>query len=177
MKRLVVASLLGAILFFILDSLHVWVGIWKAGAARGVPWWFSFVYFGGIFGVGLILRVFERRHALTVNLPLEIGAFVAILLAHLLVFRFELLLTALTTTLLAVRLLRFRQPGDGVVVLVVVLTDLACELALSSAGVFTYSHARFATLPLWLIPMWGGIGLSIRRFFRVADRGRVETNE
>jgi hypothetical protein len=70
--------------------------------------------------------------------------------------------------LLLTRLVFFRQPGDVLVAFAVIGLDLAVEWPLSGAAAFAYSHARFGSLPLWLAPMWGGIGLAIRRFFSLA---------
>jgi hypothetical protein len=168
MSRLAAISSLGAVVFFALDSLHVRAGIWVATSHAGVPVPFLAVYFAGIFAAGLAFRSFERRHALAPKpaaVAADAGVFVAVLIAHLLVFRQEALLAAVLATGLGVRLVFFRRQGDVAIAAAVIGLDLAFELALSAAGTFRYSVASVGPLPLWLCPMWGALGLSMRTFF------------
>jgi hypothetical protein len=47
--------------------------------------------------------------------------------------------------------------------------DACVELGMASSHLFAYSHASLGPLPLWLIPFWGGLGLSMRGFFSAAE--------
>jgi hypothetical protein len=172
MKRRILLSAFGAVLFFGLDSVHVRAGIWSATRAHGVPWWYVLVYFSGIFVAATLLRRFERRYQLAPGgnaLGFDLGMFAVLLVMHLLLFRTEVLLAAVSVVVLAARLIVFRRPGDLVLGLVIALLDATVEWAMASRGLFAYSHARFALLPLWLLPFWAGLGVSLRGFFLVAE--------
>lgn len=174
MKRRILLAAFGAVLFFALDSIHVSAGIWSASRADGVPWWYVFVYFGGIFAAASGLRRFERRYERSLGetvLALDIAAFVLLLVLHLVLFRSEVLLAVSSLVVLAVRLLVFRRPGDLVLGLFIAALDAVVEWMMASRGLFAYSHARFALLPLWLLPFWAGLGVSLRGFFLVAEGG------
>jgi hypothetical protein len=174
MKRRILLAAFGAVLFFAFDSIHVRAGIWSAGRSDGVPWWYVFVYFSGIFAAASGLRRFERRYERSLGetaLALDIGAFVLLLVLHLLLFRSEVVLAVTSLAVLGVRMLVFRRPGDLMLGLFIAGLDAIVEWAMASRGLFAYSHARFALLPLWLLPFWAGLGMSLRGFFLVADGG------
>ena len=174
MKRRIVLAAIGAVVFFALDSIHVRAGIWSAGRSDGVPWWYVFVYFSGIFAAASGLRRFERRYERSLGetvLALDIAAFTLLLVLHLVLFRSEVVLAVASLTVLAVRMLVFRRPGDLVLGLFIAGVDAIVEWSMASRGLFAYSHARFALLPLWLLPFWAGLGVSLRGFFLVAEGG------
>lgn len=176
MKRRIVLAALGALLFFGFDSIHVRAGIWSAGRTEGVSWWYALVYFGGIFAAANLLRRFERRYERRLGetvLVLDIALFALLLALHLLLFRSEVVLAVTSLAVLAVRLIAFPRPGDLMLGLVIAVLDLVVEWSMASRGLFAYSHARFALLPLWLVPFWAGLGVSLRGFFLVADGGRA----
>jgi hypothetical protein len=169
-KRMVSLAAAGAVLFYALDRLHVSVGIWRARAAEGVPWWYVIIYFSGILAAARLLQAIDRRTRPTYRgaLWLDGGSFALILVLHLLLFQHEVMLAGITCCLLAARLLVFQRPGDLPVALLVAGLDAAVELAMASASLFAYSHASLGPLPLWLMPMWAGLGLCIRGFFGAA---------
>src|SRR5262245_3651219 len=171
MQRRIFLAAAGAVLFYALDTLHVSAGIWKAHAAEGVPWWYAFVYFAGILAAAGLLRAIDRRARPTYRdvLWLDAGSFVGLLAAHLLLFRTELLLAGISSFVLAARLVFFPRPGDLQVAALIAGLDAVVELAMASGSLFAYSHASLGPLPLWLLPFWAGLGLSIRGFFGAAD--------
>ena len=175
MKRRILLAAFGAVLFFALDSIHVRAGIWSAGHLDGVPWWYVFIYFSGIFAAASGLRRFERRYERSLGettvLELDIAAFVVLLVLHLVLFRIEVVLAVTSLAVLAVRILVFRRPGDLVLGLFIAGVDAVVEWSMASRGLFAYSHARFALLPLWLLPFWAGLGVSLRGFFLFAEGG------
>lgn len=78
----------------------------------------------------------------------------------------ELILTLVAVAVLAARLAVDRAPGDALVLAAVVISDLLIEGGLIAAGFFRYAHASLGPFPLWLAPLWGGLGLALRRLFR-----------
>src|SRR5262245_19562601 len=106
MHRRVFFSFVGAALFFVLDSLHVHAGIWRAHAAHGVPWWYFFIYAGGIFVAASLLAPVEQRLGVPrsrARLGIDIGAFVVLLAAHLWFFDYEVLLALFSLGFLIAR--------------------------------------------------------------------------
>ena len=57
------------------------------------------------------------------------------------------------------------------VVSFVVVVDTVVEGTLVALGWFRYVEAAYAPLPLWLAPLWAGLGLSLRRIIRAALGG------
>ena len=169
MKRRILVAAFGAVLFFGLDSIHVRAGIWSASRAQGVPWWYLLVYFGGIFAAANLLRRFERRYRRVPGEGLDLAVFVLLLAMHLLWFRSEVLLALASLAVLAARLVLSRRPGDLLLCLVIAALDATVEGTMASRGLFAYSHARFALLPVWLLPFWAGLGVSLRGFFLAAE--------
>ena len=174
MFRLFILAALGATLWFGFDSIHVRAGIFAVQGSSGVPAWMVLCYFAGFLGVGLFFRALEARSTIqpvTVSrLAIEILAFLTLLAAHYVWFSSELVYAAITGSYLAGRLLLRREPGDFATVAFVALLDLGVELTLIRLGRFSYAHSHWLPVPLWLSPMWGGLGLSVRRFFRFAAR-------
>lgn len=173
MKGRLLLSALGAVVFFGLDSVHVSAGIWTARGADGVPWWYVLVYFAGIFAAADLLRRFERRYQLRDHhhvLAIDIGTFAVLLVLHLVLFRTEVLLALGSIAVLVARLMVVRRPGDLSLGLVIAGLDAAIEWSMASRGLYAYSCARFALLPLWLLPFWAGLGVALRGFFLAAER-------
>ncbi len=75
------------------------------------------------------------------------------------------------------RLALFRAPADLAVAGAIVAADLAIESALVAAGLFTYANAEFAPLPIWLAPLWAGLGLSLRRLLGAATARALTSYE
>jgi hypothetical protein len=167
MPRRLLFPALGALVYFALDSIHVRVGIWRPSVAPVLPWWFIFIYFGGILGCAGLLRRLEARVGVPVRLSLALdGVLLAVLLTiHILLFKTEALLAALCAGLLVVRLGFFRRPGDLLVAATVAGVEAGIELVLSAAGLFAYSHASLGPLPLWHVPFWASLGLCLRGLF------------
>ena len=172
--RLLVTAAAGAILGFGAENLHLAAGVWALPRGAGLPWWIVAVYFFGLLGAGFAFAGIERRAGAQLvvsrrRLVAEMGLFASLFLAPVLLHTHELLLTAVVTGYLALRLALFREPGDLCVVMLVVVIDVLVEGALVSGSFYRYPRAEWMALPLWLAPLWGGLGLGLRRFFRVAQ--------
>jgi hypothetical protein len=168
MKRAVFLAAGGAVLGFVAEILHRRAGVWVLDTGGAMPAWVGLVYFLGLLGAALALRAFERGHPgalplgpdrLLVEAALLAAAFVAPIALH----RHELALLTLTLVYLAVRLGLARAPGDVAVALAVAAADTVVEGGLVSAGLYHYPHASLGPLPLWLPPLWAGLGLGLRR--------------
>ncbi|MFI5361651.1 MAG: hypothetical protein ACHQ49_06755 [Elusimicrobiota bacterium] len=171
MNRRIALSALAAALFYGLDSVHVRAGIWKARAAQGVPWWYAIVYFLGILLAAQILRAIDRRYGVVYRggLALDIAGFVGLLAAHLLLFKWEGALAAASVAYLLARLVCCRRPGDILAAALLAGIEAGIEWGMLRASLFSYAYASPGPLPLWLLPFWGGLVLSIRGFFLAAD--------
>jgi hypothetical protein len=89
----------------------------------------------------------------------------------------EPLLAMLATGYVVVRLVFFRARGDAMVAAVVVAADVTVELCLVRASFYRYANAAFLPVPLWLLPLWAGLALSLRRFFLFATKAAVATEQ
>lgn len=171
--RLLVSAAAGAILGFGAENLHLAAGVWALPRGAGLPWWIVAVYFFGLLGAGFAFARIERRTGAQLlvsrrRLVMEVGLFVSLFLAPVLLHTHELILTAVVTGYLGIRLALFREPGDLVVAAFAIGVDLLVEGVLVSGSFYRYPGAEWTTLPLWLAPLWGGLGIGLRRFFRVA---------
>ncbi len=171
--RFLVSAAAGAVLGFGAEKLHLAAGVWALPRGAGLPWWIAAVYFFGLLGAGLAFAGIERRAGARLlvsrrRLVGEIALFASLFLAPVLLHTHELVLTAVVTVYLGFRLALFREPGDLGVAAFAVGVDLLVEGALVSRSLYTYPNAGWTALPLWLAPLWGGLGLGLRRFFRVA---------
>jgi len=101
-------------------------------------------------------------------LAFEITLFLLLFFAPIVLHRFEIGLAVLVTGILALRLVRFRVPGDVQVAILALTIDLVAESTLVGFGMYRYPEAHWLPLPLWLAPFWGALGLGLRRFFVVA---------
>lgn len=73
------------------------------------------------------------------------------------------LLAAALAGLAVARLVVAPIPGDWAWALGAAIAGPLAESALSATGVFEYSHADFARIPIWLPALWANGGLMIRR--------------
>lgn len=174
--RLVGIAIVGGGLGWLGETVHARAGVWLRPPAVGSAWIWA-VYAAALFVAGLGLATLERRLAHPLR-PLsrggvvgEIAALLALYAAPPLLHEHELVLTALATVYLAGRLAIRRAAGDVLVVLTVIALDLAIEGLLLRASLYTYAHASLAGVPIWLAPLWGGLGLSLRRVFALALAG------
>ena len=176
--RLSVLALVGSILGFGAEMLHLRAGVWVLPGEAGLPWWIVPVYFSGLLTIGLLFLVIERRggrrlSVSRVTLLLEVLLLLALFICPVLLHRHELLLTAVAAACLVARLLLFRAPGDLKVAILAMVADLAVESSLLASSLFAYSNARWLPVPLWLAPLWGAVGLGLRRLFLFATSDRI----
>lgn len=171
--RLALFSAVGACLGFAMEYVHMRAGVWVPPPGRTLPAWILGVYFAGLFGAGVLLRRVEIRYADVLrpkNGTVAIEAVVLVLLFFsppLLCGR-EVAFAAVLLAYVSVRLLAHRQPGDVWVAGLVSVIDAGCELALVASGGYSYRVAGWFPLPLWLAPLWAGIGLGLRRVYAFA---------
>lgn len=170
LPRLLVVALIGAVLGYVAETIHKSAGVWVLPDDAGLPVWISVVYFFGIIGAGFAFVWFERRQKVftpfsTSTLMVEGGLFAALYLAPPLLHNHEVVLTIVASAYLLVRLGFFREKGDIAVAVFAMAADFVLEFALAAAAPFDYSNAQWMPLPLWLAPLWGGLGLGLRRFF------------
>jgi hypothetical protein len=170
--RSVVLAAIGALCGFLAETVHRRAGVWTLPGGGGMPLWVAAVYFGGLLGAALASRRFEAARglrvgprALAVEAALACGWFLLPPLLH----RHEELLATLATAGVAARLLFLGRRGDLAVIAFVVVVDTAVEGTLVTLGWFRYAEAAYAPLPLWLAPLWAGLGLSLRRIIRALD--------
>jgi hypothetical protein len=164
------------------EMLHLQAGVWVPMRAIGSFWWIFPVYFVGLILAGRFFLEVERRvrqkPALSRSaLAIEVCCFLALFWMPPLLHTHELVLTVIAVAYLALRLLLFRKAGDLVVAAFSVVADLTIESSLVVLGVYHYPNSEWVAVPLWLGPLWGGLGLGIRRFLlatAVADRKALE---
>lgn len=170
--RLVAASLGGGVAAYGAEMVHQWAGVWVLAGGQSIPWWIFAVYALGFYGAGWVFYWAERRLAFPLawslgGLALE-GAIVVVFfgLAAAL-YRWELAMFGLAAAFLAARMVWFRRRGDVCIMLFVMALDYAVESALAAIPLFHYQHAAYLNLPIWLIPFWGTLGVSLRRLFQI----------
>jgi hypothetical protein len=166
--RAVVVAALGALVGTLAERVHRRAGVWELPDGGPLPPWVTLAYFVGLYAAALAFRRFERGRALSVP-PARAAAEALFVLALFgappLLHAHEARLAALASAVLVARLLVERAPGDVAVAFAVAGADVALEGGLVAAGLFRYREAA-APLPLWLAPLWGAIGLGLRRLFR-----------
>ena len=172
--RLCALALVGAFLGFGAETIHQRAGVWILPDKAAQPWWIVGVYFVALLSAGVAFSWYERRiqPALSVSrssLAVEVALFLALFLSPPFLHSHEITLTVAASSYLALRLVFFRRRGDLAVVIGVICLNLAVELALVSANLYAYSTAQWLPVPLWLAPLWGGLGLGLRRFFSAAE--------
>jgi hypothetical protein len=91
---------------------------------------------------------------------------VLLYLAPPLLYLYEAPFAAAASAYLCLRLWRAHAPGDLVVAAAAIAIDAALEGALMHAGFYHYARASLGPFPLWLFPLWGALGLVLRRLFR-----------
>lgn len=170
-RRLIGASLGGGLAGFGAEMVHRWAGVWLLAGSPSIPWWIFLVYAMGLYGAGWVFFWAERRFGFPVpwslrGLVLEGAIVVAFFLLAAELYRWELLLFGLAAAFLAVRMVWFRRRGDGWIMLFVMALDYGVESILVAMGLFFYQQASYLNLPVWLLPFWGTLGLSLRRLFQ-----------
>jgi len=168
--RLFSVALVGAAVGYCAENIHKAAGVWVLPEGAGLPVWISVVYFFAIIGTGFAFVWFERRVKVFTpfsvrTLFIEGGLFAALYLAPPLLHSHEVGLTVVASAYLLVRLIFCRAKGDLAVAVFVLSADYVLEFALAAASLFEYSNAQCMPLPLWLAPLWGGLGIGLRRFF------------
>ena len=170
--RSVGLAAIGALAGFLAETVHRRAGVWTLPGGGGMPLWVAAVYFAGLLLAIEASRRFEATRGLRVGpraLAVETGLAAGWFLLPPLLHRHELPLAALALVAIAARLLAFGRRGDLAVVAFVVLVDTAVEGTLVALGWFRYTNAAYAPLPLWLAPLWAGLGMSLRRILRALD--------
>jgi len=170
--RLVAASLGGGLAGYGAEMTHQWAGVWALTDSQAMPWWIFIAYAVALYGAGRVFYLAERRFGFPVGWSLAGVALEGTIVATLfllaaLLHRWELLLLGLTAVFLVARLVFFRQEGDVWIMLFVMALDYGLESILAAVPLFRYQHADTLILPLWLLPFWGTLGLSLRRLFQI----------
>lgn len=170
--RLMGASLGGGLAGYGAEMVHQWAGVWVLAGSQSVPWWIFLVYAVGFYGAGWVFFVADRRFGFPLpwslrGLALEAGIVVAFFGLAAALYRWELLLFGAAAAFLVVRLGWLRQRGDLWIMLFVMALDYGVESILAAVGLFHYQQASYLNLPIWLVPFWGTLGLSLRRLFQV----------
>ena len=170
--RLPMLALVGASLGFGAETIHQRAGVWVLPDGAAQPWWIVGVYFVALLGAGAAFGWYEGRLQSTLSLTrtivvAEVALFVTLFLWPPLLHNHEITLTIVASSYLLFRLLVFRHRGDLTVVVAVVCLNLALELTLIAANLYDYTTAQWLPVPLWLAPLWGGLGLGLRRLFSV----------
>lgn len=171
--RLIWMAALGGVAGFLAESLHQWAGVWVLPSGSGRPYWIMGVYFLGLLGAGFFFSKMERRKGDTLkvssgSLFLEASLFCALFISPALLHPYELPLAAGLAAYTTLRLLFFRQPGDLTTAVFVVVVDLIFEGCAVAADFYHYPNARWIGVPLYLAPLWAGLALSMRRFYKTA---------
>jgi len=169
-RRLLLLAVVGAALGLGGELLHLQAGVWRLPPGASLPWWVALVYLLLLPLAAWLFRLMELRlgagpHSSRRGLLIECLGAVVLYLSPALLHSHELLLTALLGLALALRLLRYRAPGDLQLALLAAGIDLAAEASLAAAGLFTYPDSSLGPLPLWLPLFWACLGLSLRRLF------------
>lgn len=162
-------AMAGSLLGFLAEAVHQQAGVWVPARGAGLPLWIIAVYLVGLMVTGVAFLVLERRlppRILTRKvLMLEVLLLGALFLLPPLLHSRELLLLVVATAYLLARLLLFRWPGDLLVAAFAMALDLIIEGTLVSFSLYSYANAQWLPLPLWLAPLWAGLGLGLRRIF------------
>jgi len=168
-RRLLILALVGSLLGFLAESIHQRAGVWTPAQGSGLPLWITAVYLVGLGLAGFAFSLLERRlppRILTQKtLMLEVMLLGALFLLPPLLHCRELLLLLVATAYLLARLLLIRWPGDLLVAAFAIALDLIIEGTLVSFSLYSYANAQWLPLPLWLAPLWGCLGLGLRRIF------------
>ncbi|MBI2061038.1 MAG: DUF2878 family protein [Nitrospirae bacterium] len=164
---------IGGAIGFVAESVHLRARVWTLPEGAPLPVWIAAVYFAGILGANAGFGALERR----ISQPMlptgrEVGLETTILLtlfaAPAILHAREVALAVVVAAYLAARLVFCRRLGDLMVAAGFMVGDAAIELGLVHLSLFRYTYAAFTPLPLWLAPLWGGLGLSLRRLFAFA---------
>ncbi len=166
-KRLLALAALTSPLALAAESIHRRAGVWIPVREAPPAAWIPAVYFVATVGCGGALAWLERRVRPALapgrRRALEAVPVLALFLAPPLLHARELVLLALASGYLVLRLAAWRAPGDLAVAAVAMAGDLGIEAALVALGFYRYAHAAWGPLPLWLAPLWGGLALGLRR--------------
>lgn len=170
--RLLVASLGGGLTGYGAEMVHQWAGVWVLAGSQSIPWWIFFVYAVGFYTAGWVFHLAERHFRFPLpwslgGLALEGSIVVAFFGLAAALYRWELLLFGLAAAFLTVRMIAFRKRGDVWIMLFAMGLDYGVESILAAIPLFYYQKASYLNLPIWLIPFWGTLGLSLRRLFQI----------
>ncbi len=170
--RLVLASLGGGLAGYGAEMVHQWAGVWVLAGSQSIPWWIFMVYAVGFYGAGWVFYRAERHFGFPLpwalpGVALEAGIVVVFFLLAAALYRWELLMFGVAAAFLAARMIWFRKTGDVWIMLFTMGLDYGVESILAAIPLFTYQQASYLNLPIWLIPFWGTLGLSLRRLFQI----------
>ena len=179
-------AVLGAVLGPLAETVHQRAGVWILQQAPTLPWWIGAIYFVALLLAGAGFYWWERRLGFALELSrkavaVEVGLLVGLFLAPVLLRHYELWFALAASAFVAVRLGWFRARGDVQVAMAVMVANLAIESILVGASLYRYADAQWLALPLWLGPLWAGLGLSLRRLFYTGlvrtARNRYQPND
>ena len=176
--KLLGVSAVGAGLGFAIEGLHQRAGVWvsASGPDAALPWWIAGAYFAALVLAGWgFAWIGDRPGAALPDRPrwtlaVEMVTLAALFAAPIGLHRYELGFALAMTGLLVGRLARWWAPGDLAVAAVAIALDLAVESCLVAAALYHYANTSWLPLPLWLAPLWGCIGLSLRRVLQRTTR-------
>jgi len=158
-----------------LDGIHAYGDVLTYPNEAFGQWaWFVPVEFGLLgAGMGLAMPLLERRIAPGLErdwgIPRaagEVALFALLYLCTALVDGHGAWPTILAIALSLLALARLtieRVPGDWFYAVVACIAGPLAEALLSETGAFHYEHADFASIPIWLAPLWANGGLMLRR--------------
>jgi len=170
--RLIGAALGGGLAGYGAEMVHQWAGVWVLAGSQSIPWWIFLVYAVGFYGAGWVFYLAERRFGfpLAWSIPsvvIEMAIVVAFFGLSAALYHWELWLFGVAAAFLAARMVWFRKKGDLWIMLFVMVLDYGVESILAAIPLFYYQQASYLNLPIWLIPLWGTLGLSLRRIFQI----------
>jgi hypothetical protein len=173
--RLIGAAVAGGVVGYGAEMVHQWAGVWVLAGSQSIPWWIFLVYAVGLYGAGGVVFLSERRLGFPLawsvrGLGLEAVIVVAFFGLAAALYPWELVLFGMAAAFLAVRMVWFRRRGDPWIMVFVMALDYGVESILAAIGLFTYQQASYLNLPIWLIPFWGTLGLSLRRLFQITRK-------
>ncbi|MFH1809706.1 MAG: DUF2878 family protein [Pseudomonadota bacterium] len=172
--RVLIVAAVTSLCAFGLEHLHRATGVWQLPPGAGFPSWILLVYLVSMLAFGLGLLRLEAAlgsplRSQRPSLGLEIPAALGLVMAPVLLWRHELGLLGLAATVCTLRLSWRSARGDWQVALGAAALDALVEGSLVGFGLYRYSEAAYAPLPLWLPLLWACLGPSVRRMFAWSD--------
>ncbi len=163
-------SLIGSIAAYFGEMAHEWAGIWKLSNTIAATGWIPVVYFFCLCITGIIFYLVDRHFKSAISITLFKGVIEVIYLLIIFVIPMIFITQGEIAALILLcfllyRLIYDRASGDIWIVCSVILIDHTVELILINFLFYHYQHPAYFSLPIWLAPFWGAMGISLRRLF------------